>query len=466
MGRPQQPEHREMRSKSASARQELAQERAPDANTYPRSLRFSRSSPRSPLSRGRARGPSACLAALVIAGVSLAAAQAGAQTNAACSTYGSWIDGAGNTIDGKDLVRDLASRSAVVLLGESHTSPDHHAWQMQTVAGLRGRTDNMVLGFESFPRRLQGVLDDWVAGKLSAETFLNAVEWRRVWGYDSALYMPLFQFARLNRIPMVALNVERSLVSRVGREGWAAVPQDAREGLTDPASASEGYLRELAAVQAMKRILQPGADPQTAPSDPDEAAIAEAMKQPEFTRFVEAQLTWDRAMAEALANAKRKFANATIVGILGSGHVAGGHGVPHQLKNLGVTAMAALIPVAADAACKQVGQSYADTIFTLPAGSDDPPPTDRPRLGVELAPGEGGTPRINRVVSKSVAEATGLLAGDHVMQAAGLEMRNVDDLVDTVGRQAHGTWLPLSIKRDGQEIELIAKFPARPRQSP
>jgi len=158
-----------MRSKSASARQELAQERAPDASTYPRSLRFSRSSPRSALSRGQARRPSACLAALVIiAGVSLAAAQAGAQTSPACSTYGSWIDGAGNTIDGKDLVRDLASRSAVVLLGESHTSPDHHAWQMQTVAALRGRTDNMVLGFESFPRRLQGVLDDWVAGKLSA----------------------------------------------------------------------------------------------------------------------------------------------------------------------------------------------------------------------------------------------------------------------------------------------------------
>src|SRR5262245_29654498 len=204
IGPAQQPEHQEMRSKSASARQMRANTRA------------------------------TCLAALVIAGVSLAAAQAGAQTNA-CSTYGTWIDGTGNAIDGKDLVRDLASRSAVVLLGESHTSPDHHAWQMQTVAALRGRTDNMVLGFESFPRRLQGVLDDWVAGKLSAEAFLNAVGWRRVGGYDSALYMPLFQFARLNRIPMVALNVERSLVSRVGREGWAAVPPDAREGLTDPA---------------------------------------------------------------------------------------------------------------------------------------------------------------------------------------------------------------------------------------
>ena len=80
-----------------------------------------------------------------------------------------------------------------------------------------------------------------------------------------------------------------------------------------------------------------------------------------------------------------------------------------------------------------------------------------------LAQGDGA-PRINQVVSDSVAEAAGLKAGDHVVRAAGLETRNSDDLVEIVGRQAPGTWLPLSIRRDGQEIDLIAKFPTRPRQ--
>jgi hypothetical protein len=51
-----------------------------------------------------------------------------------------------------------------------------------------------------------------------------------------------------------------------------------------------------------------------------------------------------------------------------------------------------------------------------------------------------------------------------VVRAAGLQTRNSDDLVEVVGRQAPGTWLPLSIKRDGQEIDVIAKFPTRPRQ--
>jgi S1-C subfamily serine protease len=167
-------------------------------------------------------------------------------------------------------------------------------------------------------------------------------------------------------------------------------------------------------------------------------------------------------MAEALAGAKRKFSNATIVGILGSGHVAEGHGVPHQLKDLGIAGSTTLIPVSADAACALVGTSYADALFTLPH-TDETPPPERPRLGVMLVEGDGA-PRISRVISDSVAEITGLKAGDDVVRAAGLEMRTPGELADTVARQAPGTWLPLSIRRDGQEIDLIAKFPTRPRQ--
>src|SRR5262249_44798788 len=154
------------------------------------------------------------------------------------------------------------------------------------------------------------------------------------------------------------------------------------------------------------------------PPEPDEAALAEAVKEPEFKRFVEAQLTWDRAMAEALAGAKRKFSDATVVGILGSGHVAEGHGVPHQLEALGIAGVTSLIPVSPDEACMLVGTSYADTVFTLPHEDETRPP-DRPRLGVVLVDGDGA-PRINRVVGDSVAELAGLKVGDHVVRAAGL----------------------------------------------
>jgi uncharacterized iron-regulated protein len=417
--------------------------------------------------------------ALVLSSTLVAAiiGQAGAQTNAnvapaqtasACATRGVWIDlKTGQPIDRGELFRDLVARNSVVLLGESHTDADHHRWQLHTLAALHGRGGNIVIGFEAFPRRLQAVLDDWVEGKLTEDAFLKASEWRQVWGYDAALYMPLFQFARLNRIPMVALNVEQKLVSRVGQQGWENVPASEREGLSTPAPASPAYQRELARVYLIKKALPPGADPISvsqgpSPPEPDEAAVDEAVKQPEFQRFVEAQLTWDRAMAEALAGAKRRFSNATAVGILGSGHVEGGYGVSHQLKDLGIAEVTSLIPVPTDAACMLVGTSFADAVFTLPH-ADETPPAERPRLGVALAEGDGA-PRINRVVDKSVAEVAGLKVGDQVIRAAGLTIRNPDELVEVIARQAPGTWLPLSIRRDGQEIDLVAKFPTRPRQ--
>jgi uncharacterized iron-regulated protein len=443
-------------------------------NTTGSCLRASRFS--APTADRRSRLRTAILAAsLVAAAIDLSWAQANpgaspAETARACTAHGNWIDvKTGRSVDRAELFRDLVAKGAIVLLGESHTDVDHHQWQLHTIAALHGRGGNVAIGFEAFPRRLQSVLDDWVAGKLTEEAFLKASEYRQVWGYDSALYMPLFEFARLNRIPMIALNVERTLVSQVGQKGWEAVAVADREGLSDPAPAEESYRRDLARVVAMKKTLPPGAaDRLTSgqglnPAEPDEAAVAEAMKQPEFKRFVEAQLTWDRAMAEALAGAKRKYPDATVVGILGSGHVEDGHGVPHQLKALGVAEQRSLIPVSVEGACAHVGTAFADAMFTLPR-TDETPPPERPRLGVALSSGDGGAPRVNRVVGDSVAEVAGVKAGDDVVRAAGLQMRNPDDLVEVVGRQAWGTWLPLSIRRDGQEIDLIAKFPTRPKQ--
>src|SRR5262249_32931409 len=283
-------------------------------------------------------------ASLVAAAISASPGGAKAEAAPACATRGNWIDvKSGRSLDRAALVNELVATNAIVLLGESHTDVDHHRWQLHTLAALHATGGRVVIGFEAFPRRLQSVLGDWVDGKLTDEAFLKASEWRQVWGYDAALYMPLFQFARLNRIPMIALNVEQKFVARVGQQGWEGVPAAEREGLSDPAPASSAYQRELARVYLIKKAMPPGADPFSSgqgPSlqEPDEAALGEVVTQPEFKRFVEAQLTWDRAMAEALAGAKRKFSDATVIGILGSGHVAGGYGVPHQLKDLGIAA--------------------------------------------------------------------------------------------------------------------------------
>jgi len=46
-----------------------------------------------------------------------------------------------------------------------------------------------------------------------------------------------------------------------------------------------------------------------------------------------------------------------------------------------------------------------------------------------------------------------------ILEMAGLPLKNTEDVVTIVKRQAPGTWMPLKIKRDDQEMQIIAKFP-------
>jgi uncharacterized iron-regulated protein len=82
----------------------------------------------------------------------------------------------------------------------------------------------MVIGFEMFPRQVQPALERWVAGELTVPAFLAQTAWEEHWSFPIELYLPLFQFARINRIPMVALNVDAKLTRAIGDKGWDALP--------------------------------------------------------------------------------------------------------------------------------------------------------------------------------------------------------------------------------------------------
>jgi uncharacterized iron-regulated protein len=368
---------------------------------------------------------------------------------------GTWLDPATVTPVATDRLVAAMARRPVVLLGEVHDNTEHHRWQLYTLAALHGQKPDMILGFESFPRRVQPVLDQWVNGELDLEAFLEAVEWRTVWGYDAAFYLPLFHFARQNRVPMIALNVDRALVSRVSHEGWAVIPADERAGLSDPAPAGNAYRESLARTYLYKQSLQAGGDPE---ADIEEADIASVIKTAEFARFVEAQLTWDRAMSEALAEARQRQPGALVVGILGRGHIEYRHGVPHQLADLEIPDAAVLLPIDSAEACDALPADLADAVFLIEPSDRVAAAPPKARLGILIETTDDGV-RVKDVMEGSVAAAAAIEAGDIVVSAAGFPVARVGELIEIVQRQAPGTWLPLTIRRDGEEIEIVARFP-------
>ncbi len=360
----------------------------------------------------------------------------------ACVPQGQWIAPGGGAAD----LASAARGRSVVLLGETHDSAEDHRWQLHVLAQLHALTPNMVLGFEAFPRRVQPVLDKWVAGDLDEKAFLDQSDWEAVWGYDAGFYLPLLHFARMHGIPVLALNVKRELVRKTREKGWAEIPEDEREGVEDPAPASEAYRAHLEEIfeEHKKRMG-------------DKVKMS-------LDRFVEAQLLWDRAMAQALAEGRNK-ANADLaVGVVGRGHLEYGHGVPHQLSAMGVAGVASLMTWAADRDCADLvrdGAPIADLAFGVRPEPENKDAPARPLLGVMLD-AKDGVVSIRKVIPESVAEAAGLKDGDVFVTAAGEAVSTYKELVTIIRRQASGTWLPLTVKRDGTEMDIVAKFPTRP----
>lgn len=386
-------------------------------------------------------------------------------TETACVNTGQWHDPAtGQMLDARQVFAELADKD-IVLLGERHTAREDHLWQTQTIAGIHALKPNIVTGFEMFPRSVQPALDAWSSGGLARAEFFEQSRWTEVWGYDSDFYMPMFDYARLNRIPMVALNVDRSLIRKVGREGWSSIPEIEREGVSDPAPASRAYRESLARVFLGKMRHTSGKPTGTSVQDANalgtEAKLESVMASEPFERFVQAQLTWDRALAEGLASAKQQNPEALVVGVLGRGHIEYRHGVPHQLSALGFDNVAVLIPVDAGTECSAASATLADAVFVV----DPPEPAAekpaKPRLGVVIETIAEGV-RILRVAEDSVAATAALAAGDIIVAAAGTPIKKNADLLSIIERQAPGTWLPLSIRRGDEDLAIVAKFPVLP----
>jgi uncharacterized iron-regulated protein len=377
------------------------------------------------------------LAAFLLAATLSASCSGSPPAPASCGQPGQWLDPADVSappLAAGALLERMASQQAV-LLGEAHDSAEDHRWQLETLAQLYARRPQVAIAFEMFPRRVQPVLDQWVAGELSEQEFLARSEWARVWAFDARDYLPLFHFARMNRLPMLAANVERSLPEAVGKVGWDAVPEAQKEGVSRPAAPSEDYLKDL----------RMAFDQHAAKGD---AA---------FPHFVEAQALWDRAMAQGIAQYRIKHPETLVVGILGAGHVRHGRGVAHQLHDLGIERVGTLLTWNRANPCAHIAKGMADAVQIV-----EPPKENPPRLGIaadDAGDGKDGV-RIATVVAGSIAEQAGLKVDDVLLEIAGQPVKDFMTVRAAVQRQAPGTWLPMKIRRGTAELEIVARFPA------
>jgi uncharacterized iron-regulated protein len=194
----------------------------------------------------------------------------------------------------------------LVLVGEQHDSPDHHAAQLRVIQSLHDTQKPMAVALEMFEHHNQSVLDRWVSGEMDEAAFIPHFEAN--WGRNWSLYRQIFLYCRNNRIPMVGINVPREITSQVAQNGFASLNRAQVDLLPQVTCRVDPEYMKL-----MRQAHGHGTG--------DEG----------FTRFCEAQLVWDTAMAVYSLEYLKKHPDSTVVLLAGSVH-AWKKGIPSKVQ--------------------------------------------------------------------------------------------------------------------------------------
>jgi uncharacterized iron-regulated protein len=260
--------------------------------------------------------------------------------------YASTVERIHRVSDGKilslsELTKDLIE-SRLVFVGEIHTYQRHHHMQVQTIRALREAGAPVAIGLEMFRRDNQAHLDRWIAGELSEREFQKI--YYKNWNYPWTLYRDIFLYARKYKIPMVGLNVPPEVTRQVAREGFASLSPKQRGDL--PMVTCRVDPEYMAFVRRSLGMHGHGGM--------------------EFTKFCEAQLVWDTAMAWSLLRYLEKNPDTTVVVVAGSGH-SWKLGIPAQIRSRSTLPFRVILPeVPGRVDREHIGLNEADYVWLEP----------------------------------------------------------------------------------------------------
>ena len=225
------------------------------------------------------------------------------------------IDASGRELTFDELIAELAEAQAIYL-GERHDQVADHVMQYAIVRGLQRRQTRLAVGLEMVQRPYQEHLDSWVRGRLDESVLRSRIQWERRWGFEFALYRPIFELARAERVRLRALNARSELTRAVAREGLEALDESMRAELPELDLEDDAH----------REMVMAALEGHTHGGEMDPAAIE---------RLYAAQVVWDETMAQGVAELIEAGVPQIIV-LAGRFHVESGLGIPRRAQRRGV----------------------------------------------------------------------------------------------------------------------------------
>lgn len=320
-------------------------------------------------------------------------------------------------LDLSQLVERVADRQ-VVYVGEAHDRYQHHLNQLSIVQSLHAKHNNLVIGLEFFYQPFQSVLDRYVAGEIDEVDLLRESEYFDRWRFDYRLYRPILRYAREQKIPLIALNLEREITDQVGKSGMESLSEELRLRLPQEILREDPDYR-----QRMKEIFD--MHPHTQSGD--------------FERFLDVQLLWDEGMAERAAQWLRDNPHGHMVILAGIGHVIDRRGIPDRLaRRIPVTDAVVLNADAVDELKPDMGD------YLILTQNQQLPPAGK--LGVFLDTDES-PPRVSGFGESSGAAEAGVIKGDRLVSIDGIPIASYADIRLALLDKAVGEKVRLEVER-------------------
>ncbi len=220
-----------------------------------------------------------------------------------------WIENAaGEAVAFEELIAVLAEAD-IVVLGEVHDNPAHHALQAGIVAALAAAPPGVTgLAFEMIPEAREEAVNTARAAGADANELAEAIRWSDLGWPDFALYAPIFTAAPSARI--TGGQPARAELMRLAQEGAGSDPLAAKFGLDQPLPPEQQARRESLQIEAHCNAM------------PAEMA----------PMLVTAQRVRDAHFAEATLRAHAAGAGRAVL-ITGTGHAKLDDGVPALLEH-------------------------------------------------------------------------------------------------------------------------------------
>ena len=203
----------------------------------------------------------------------------------------------------------------VVYLGETHDRESDHQQQLAIIQALFKHKPQVAIGMEMFQSQVQPLLDRYLSGKITATELYEQSEFAKRWGYPWEYYLPILEFAKANRLPVIALNTPGEIARKSARQGL--------ESLTNTERQSIPPVTEIDRSNAKYQQMILGSYQQ-------HAGIV-SISSNSFDRFYTAQLLWDETMAANTANFAKKNPSYQTIVLAGSSHIIYGYGIPDRV---------------------------------------------------------------------------------------------------------------------------------------